>query len=206
MDYSIIDFTNLKPDLSEEELFEFLNKAKYIQPYSVCVSPDKVYKTALILSGEKIKITTVVGFPSGNHKAIIKAIEAKEALNCGADEIDYVINRSLSIDGIVSEAECIKNSVGKNVVVKAILEVEELSIEKVEAICFALRDKVDFVKTSTGMIKKHTAFYKAEIVRKMKKAFQGKVKASGGISTEEDFQLMIDAGADRIGTSSTSGY
>ena len=206
MNYSIIDFTNLKPELSEAELFEFLSKAKNIKPYSVCVSPDKVYKTALILSGEKIKITTVVGFPSGNHKAIIKAIEAKEALNCGADEIDYVINRSLDIDGIVSESEYIKNSVGKNVIVKAILEVEELSIEKVKAICFALRGKVDFVKTSTGTIKKFLTIHKADIVKIMKNAFQGKVKASGGISSDYDFDSMVSAGADRIGTSSISGY
>ncbi len=207
IDRKKIDLTNLSPNLTENELEHFLTEAIQYNPYAVCLSPDKVLYAYRFLKDTDIKVCTVIGFPNGNHDYIIKAIEATKAIQNGAEEIDYVINRSLllstNIEELIDEAQCLRHSVGKRIVIKAILETSELSIEQIAEACVALYGIVDFVKTSSGFSKKGGAT--VEAIQLMKRYFHN-VKASGGVKTIDDYWTMIAAGATRIGTSQLIGY
>jgi deoxyribose-phosphate aldolase len=152
-------------------------------------------------------VASVVGFPSGAHRAIVKAGEAEQACADGAREIDMVINLAAVADGhwneVTAEVVELRHIVGSGVVLKVIIESALWSdMQIVESVKAAVAGGADFVKTSTGYHKAGGA--SAHAVRVMRDTVGSKVgvKASGGVRTFATAMEMINAGADRLGTSS----
>ncbi|HVO74093.1 MAG TPA: deoxyribose-phosphate aldolase [Ignavibacteriaceae bacterium] len=201
-----IDHTLLKPDAAAGEIKKLCGEALEYKFGSVCCNPFFVPLCKELLRDE-IRICSVIGFPLGASKTEIKRIEASTALSDGAKEIDMVLNIGMLkeknygyvFNDISSVAEEVKK---QNGICKVILETCLLSDEeKINACLISKAAGADFVKTSTGFGKsganiKDVALMKSAVGDKMK------IKASGGIKTREDAELMIAAGADRIGTSS----
>jgi deoxyribose-phosphate aldolase len=199
-----IDHTLLKQNATREQIITLCQEAKKYDFASVCVNPTWVHTCAEQLAGSDVKVCTVIGFPLGATTTAAKAFETKNAIENGATEIDMVINIGALKDKhmtlVTEDIRAVKTAAGK-LVVKVIIETCLLSDEeKVLACEAALSAGADFVKTSTGF---STAGATVEDVRLMKSVVGSKalVKAAGGVRTYEDLVAMIDAGADRIGTS-----
>ena len=173
---------------------------------SVCVNSYYVPYVANLLHGSDVKICSVVGFPLGAMSTRAKALEAKIAVMDGADEIDMVINvgalkdRDYSV--VLEDIKAVKEACGEHIL-KVIIETCLLTDdEKVKACELAKEAGADFVKTSTGF---STAGAKVEDVRLMRETVGPDmgVKASGGIHDKEFAKELVDAGANRLGTSAT---
>ena len=202
---ALIDHTILKQDANQQDIIKLCDEAVKFGFAAVCINPIYVKLASNRLSGTNVKVCTVVGFPLGANTTETKAFETKQAVSNGADEIDMVINISYLKDGyedrIVEDiAEVVKASDGKTV--KVIIETALLSEqEKILACRCAVKAGAHFVKTSTGFAKKGAALDDIKLMRKVVGEEFG-VKASGGIKTLEDAVNMVQAGANRIGTSS----
>lgn len=220
------DHTILKPDATTEEVDAICWEAIQYDFASVCVNGARTKQVSCMLENTDVKVCTVVGFPLGAMNTIAKQFEAVTAIEDGADEIDMVINIGAVKDGnweLVKEdiaqvkEVCTHNTVGRDVVLKVIIETCLLSDEeKVKACEAAVEAGADFVKTSTGFSKGGAT---AEDVKRMRKTVDAKttqleketgktynrvkVKASGGIRDIESAKEMLAAGADRLGTSAT---
>ena len=200
-----IDHTLLKPTTTERQIIDLCNEAKKYEFYAVCVNSCYVALAKKLLSKTKIKIATVIGFPLGATTTETKVFEAKNAINDGADEIDMVINmgflRSKNYVAVFKDISDVKLAIGK-IPLKVILEISELSKNEIVKGCeICLDANVDFIKTSTGFSKSGATLTAVKIIKKIVKD-GAKIKASGGIKDLETAQKYIDAGADRIGTSS----
>ncbi len=206
MEYNkFIDHTNLKQDATKEDIKKLCEEAISYDFMSVCVNPDFVKFASDLLLDSEVKVCTVIGFPLGASTTRTKVFETKDALKNGADEIDMVINVSAlkdkNYDFVKNEIASIKK-VCKKHILKVILETCLLTDEEIVAACkLAKEAKADFVKTSTGFSKGGATVEAVKLMRETVKDSMG-VKASGGIKTHEDLIKMIDAGANRIGTSS----
>ena len=206
MEYNkFIDHTNLKQDATREDIKKLCEEAISYDFMSVCVNPDFVKFASDLLLDSEVKVCTVIGFPLGASTTRTKVFETKDALKNGADEIDMVINVSAlkdkNYDLVKNEIASIKK-VCKKHILKVILETCLLSNEEIVAACkLAKEARADFVKTSTGFSKGGATIEAVKLMRETVKDSMG-VKASGGIKTHEDLIKMIDAGANRIGTSS----
>ena len=202
---ALIDHTILRQDANQQDIIKLCDEAVKFGFAAVCINPIYVKLASDRLSGTNVKVCTVVGFPLGANTTETKAFETKQAVSNGADEIDMVINISYLKDGyedrIVEDiAEVVKASDGKTV--KVIIETALLSEqEKILACRCAVKAGAHFVKTSTGFAKKGAALDDIKLMRKVVGEEFG-VKASGGIKTLEDAVNMVQAGANRIGTSS----
>lgn len=199
-----IDHTLLQADATKEQIVELCKEAKEYDFASVCVNPSWIDVAKEELQGSDVKVCVVIGFPLGAMTKDVKVFEARDAIEKGADEVDMVIHIGKLKDGddayVTSEIKAIKEAVGDHVL-KVIIETCLLSDEeKVRACLDAKQAGADFVKTSTGF---STSGATVEDVALMKKTVgEGvSVKAAGGVRTKEDMMAMIDAGADRIGTS-----
>lgn len=203
----MIDHTLLKPEALTEEINRLCEEALTYRFASVCINPSFVPLCKKILK-DKIKVCTVAGFPLGASSIEVKRYEAAQALSEGANEIDMVLNigmlkeknYSYIFDDICSVADEARKA---GAVCKVILENCLLTDEeKIAACLIGIEAGVDFVKTSTGFNKSGAA---VRDVALMKFAGKGrlKVKAAGGIRTRKDAELMITAGADRIGASAS---
>lgn len=202
----LIDHTNVYRDAIEEDIKILCEQAKKYKFKNVCVTPTNVTLAKRELTGHDIGICAVIGFPLGVQTSKTKAFEANEAIINGTSEIDMVMNvgqlksgrKELvkqDIQGVVAAAD------GK--IVKVILETALLTNEeKVEACLIAQEAGASFVKTSTGFGGLEGATVKdVQLLRKTVAKDMG-VKASGGIRDLDTVLKMIDAGANRIGTSS----
>lgn len=201
-----IDHTVLKAIATEQQIKELCAEAKTYNFASVCVNPCWVPLCAKELASTKVMVCTVIGFPLGANATEIKAAEAKLAVEQGAHEVDMVINIGAAKSGDWKTVEYdireVVRAAGK-ATVKVIIETCYLTDdEKVKACEAAKRAGAHFVKTSTGF---GTGGATVEDVRLMKKTVGDalKVKASGGIRTYHDAIKMLEAGADRIGASSS---
>ena len=200
-----IDHTLLKPDSTKKDIQKVVDEAKKYDFASVMVNPCWIPFVKPQLAGTDVKAACVIGFPLGANTTATKVFEVKDAIANCADEVDMVINIGALKDGddayVTDEIRQLKEAAG-NHVLKVIIETCLLSDEeKVRACKDAVAAGADFVKTSTGF---STGGATVEDVKLMKEAVKGsdvKVKASGGVRTKEDMQAMIDAGAERIGTS-----
>lgn len=214
----IIDFTYLREDANIDRIEEICNMAKENGFYSVCIRPDYVSYAVNFLEGSDVKVVTVVSFPKGEDKTQEKVVETQKSISNGADEVDMVMNWKLLqkwskesedekkkdieqklYDDIRRVADVCHGS--DSVVLKVIIESGELTLDQVKKACeLCNKCGVDFVKTSTGYARP------AEIdkVRFMRSILPDhiKIKASGGIRTLQDIESFVNAGADRIGTSS----
>lgn len=202
----LFDHTLLKPDATKEEIIKLCNEAKKYDFASVCVNPDFVSLAAKELDGSDVNVCTVIGFPLGANLPEVKWMEATLALSQGAKEIDMVINVSdakmHNYEAIKSEIDKIRKAT-KGYVLKVIFETCLLSDEEIVEICkICAKEKVDFVKTSTGFSKGGAT---VEAVSLMNKTLNGacKIKASGGIHTKEQALALVEAGASRLGCSAS---
>jgi len=202
-----IDHTNLKAYASKEDIIKLCDEARRYNFYAVCVNPYRVKLAKEQLQGTNIKVATVIGFPLGATPTEVKVFEAKKALEDGADEVDMVLNIGALKDKAYKYvrndiAEVVRIAHEKGAIVKVIIETCYLSEEEKEIACkLAVEAGADFVKTSTGF---GTGGATIEDVKLMRKVVGDKlgVKAAGGIRTYEEALAMINAGANRIGTSS----
>ena len=200
-----IDHTALKASTSERDIIVLCNEAKEHQFYSVCVSGCYVPLAKQLVAKSDVKVCSVVGFPLGSMSTEAKAFEAKQAVQDGADEIDMVLNigllKSKNYVAVFKDISDVKLTIGKTPL-KVILEISELSKNEIIKACeICLDAKADFIKTSTGFSKSGATLTAVKIIKKTVRNHM-KIKASGGIKDYETVRKYIDAGADRIGTSS----
>lgn len=205
-----IDHTLLKSSATAEQVRELCAEARSNRFASVCVNPVWVPLVSRELSGSDVLVCTVIAFPLGANATEIKVEETKLAVKQGAHEVDMVINLGALKAGehrvVEEDIKAVVHAAtqaGKGkTVVKVIIETCFLSDEEKRIACeLARKAGAHFVKTSTGF---GTGGATADDVRLMRKTVGDsmKVKASGGIRSYHDAIAMLDAGADRIGTSS----
>lgn len=202
----LIDHTLLKPNATEQEIIKLCEEAKKYGFASVCVNPAYVSLCKQLLKDTNVKVCTVVGFPLGATTPTVKAIEAKEAIANGADEVDMVINigalksgnYQLVLDDIKAVREATRGKILKVIIETAYLTREE----KIKACELAKEAGADFVKTSTGFGPSGATVEDVMLMKSVVGPKMG-VKASGGIRTLEDALKMVKAGATRIGASAS---
>lgn len=200
-----IDHTLLKPDASQEQIMNLIEEATEHDFASVCVNPTWVAFAAQALKGTDVKVCTVIGFPLGANTPEVKAFEAEDAIQNGADEIDMVINigalKSQDYELVEKDIRAVVEA-AKGTLVKVIIETCLLTDdEKVKACQIAQKAGADFVKTSTGFSIGGATVADVALMRKTVGPDMG-VKASGGARSYEDALAFIKAGATRIGASS----
>lgn len=201
----IIDHTILNPQATLEDVDNLCKEAAECGFCSVCVNSSFVYYCAEKLKNTHIKVCSVVGFPHGAMSTDGKAAETKAAVRDGADEIDMVVHIGMIKSGnweyVKEDIAAVVAAAGEGVIVKVILEMCLLSEEEKIRACEICKEAgADFVKTSTGFSTGGASVEDVRLMRKTVGAEMG-VKAAGGIRTIEDVKTMVEAGADRIGTS-----
>ncbi|GAC41589.1 deoxyribose-phosphate aldolase [Paenibacillus popilliae] len=202
----MIDHTLLRADAVKGDITKLIEEAKRYQFASVCVNPTWVAYCAERLAGTSVKVCTVIGFPLGASTSAVKAYETVDAIANGATEVDMVINIGQLKAGNDDDAErdiaAVVTAAAGKALVKVIIETCLLTEEeKVRACELAVKAGADFVKTSTGF---STGGATREDVALMRRTVgeRAGVKASGGVRSLEDVNMMIEAGATRIGASS----
>ncbi len=205
--YKMIDHTLLKQDATSEEIKKLCKEALEYNFASVCVNPTNVELAAKILNGSLVKVCTVIGFPLGANTTKIKVLEAKDAIENGATEVDMVINigrlKDKDYDYVKKDIEAVVNEVKGKALIKVIIETCLLADEeKVIACKLASEAKADFVKTSTGFSTGGATPFDVKLMRETVGENMG-VKASGGVRTSEYAKELIKNGANRIGASAS---
>ena len=206
---SLIDQTLLKPDATKDDIRRLCREAMDYGFWSICINPSYIPLAASILQDTEIKICSVVGFPLGANTPEAKAFEAEKALRDGANEIDMVINLGALKSG---DYELVKRDIRsvveqgirfqRGIIVKVIIETGLLIDSEKALACKVVKESgANFVKTSTGINSRGATVQDVEFIRRLVGPEFG-VKASGGIRTYEDAIKLIEAGANRIGTSS----
>lgn len=201
---SHVDHTLLKAFATWEDIQKLCEEAMEYHTASVCVPPSYI-KRIHDTYGEKINICTVVGFPLGYSTTKVKVAETVQAIEDGASEVDMVINiadvKNGDFDKVTEEIRSLKQAAGDKIL-KVIIETCYLTEEEKIAMCKAVTEAgADYIKTSTGF---GTGGATMEDILLFKK-FIGphvKMKAAGGVKSVEDMEAFLEAGCDRIGTSS----
>lgn len=200
-----IDHTLLKANATRSQIEKLCEEAKTMNFKTVCINPSWISTCKELLAGSEVGVCTVIGFPLGAMTTAAKAFEAANAIDEGADEVDMVINigrlKNQELEYVTEDIRQVKKACGDHVL-KVIIETCLLTDEeKVQACKACVEAGADFVKTSTGF---STAGATVADVALMKKTVDGKclVKAAGGVKCYDDLVNMVEAGADRIGTSS----
>ncbi len=189
-------------------LKRFVQEAIQYQFAAVCIPPLYVKKAKEVLNSSLIKVATVIGFPLGYNAIEAKVAEIVLAMVDGADELDMVINISAIKNNdwnfIANEINSIMPIVkSKNKTIKVIIESGILTDSEIIKCCDIYGAAgVDYVKTSTGYAEKGATIHAVKLIR-AHLAEEVKIKASGGIKTYAFAKELIDAGADRLGCSSS---
>lgn len=200
---SKVDHTLLSQTSTWEEIKSICDDGMKYKTASVCIPPCYV-KSAKEYVKDSLKICTVIGFPNGYSTLETKLFETQNALNSGADEIDMVINlgdvKQKKFDVIEDEIREIK-SVCKDKILKVIIETCLLTDEEKIKMCEVIsKSGADYIKTSTGFSKSGATIHDVELF-KNNISDSVKIKAAGGISSLEDAENFLKAGASRLGTS-----
>lgn len=201
-----IDHTLLKPEATSAEVVKLCEEAKKFGFATVCVNSINVGTAARALAGSSVVPIAVVGFPLGAALPTAKAFETREAVRCGAKEIDMVINigalKSKDYALVQKDIEAVVNA-AKPWPVKVILECSQLSTEeKIIGCALSKAAGAAFVKTSTGFSSGGATAEDIALMRRVVGEDMG-VKASGGVRSTEDAMNMLKAGANRIGASAS---
>ena len=201
--YTHIDHTQLKQTADWASIQQLCEEAIEGGAASVCIPPCYVKQAADYVEG-KMKICTVIGFPNGYQTTTVKLVETKEALADGAEEIDMVINlcdvKNGNYANVAHEIKALKQACG-NRVLKVIVETCFLTEEEKVTLCHIVTAAgADYIKTSTGFGSGGATIEDVELFRRECGA-EVKIKAAGGIRTQEDAEKMLNAGADRLGSS-----
>lgn len=202
-----IDHTLLKAFSTWDQIKALCDDAVEYKTASVCIPPSFV-KRAKETYGDALNVCTVIGFPLGYNTTAVKAFEVKEAIREGASEVDMVINigalKDKDYDYVQNEIAELKKAAGDNIL-KVIVETCYLTEEEKAKVCELVTNAgADYIKTSTGFgtggaTIEDINLFKAHIGPSVK------MKASGGVKTVEDLEMFLDAGCERIGTSSAIG-
>ena len=200
---SAVDHTLLTQTATWEEIKGICDDAVKYATASVCIPAAYVERAKKYL-GNKMAVCTVIGFPNGYSTTAVKAFEAKNAIENGADEIDMVINIGWVKDGLydkqLEEIRKIKEICG-NHILKVIVETCLLTREEKIRMCEIVTESgADFIKTSTGFSTAGATFddvalFAEHIGPKVR------IKAAGGIKTLDDAERFLSLGASRLGTS-----
>lgn len=203
---SQIDHTLLRPDATLADITKLCTEARRYHFYSVCVNGSWVSAARKALKGSGVKVAAVVGFPLGAMCQESKWAETEIAIADGADEIDFVLNIGRLKQG---DTRYVRKEIRNEVVaahgrpVKVIIETCLLSRkEKILACRIAADAGASFVKTSTGFGGGGATVEDVRLMRKTVGPDVG-VKASGGIRDLKTALAMIEAGANRLGTSAS---
>ncbi|RYL93477.1 deoxyribose-phosphate aldolase [Sporolactobacillus sp. THM7-4] len=204
----LIDHTNLRPDASKEDMEKLCEEAKTYHFRMVAINQVQTALCASLLKGTDIHVGAAISFPLGQTTIAAKLTETKDALDHGADEIDYVINiseiKNKNYDYIRSEmSQIVQLCRAHQAISKVIFENAYLSANEIIKLAEIAKDvRPDFIKTSTGFGPGGATF---EDVRLMKQTVGSavKVKAAGGIRDAQTFIKMIKNGAERIGCSAS---
>ncbi|MHC0552522.1 deoxyribose-phosphate aldolase [Salinicoccus sp. CNSTN-B1] len=201
-----IDHTLLKPEATQDQIFELCKEAKEYDFCSVCINPAWVATSRDLLEDSNVKVCTVIGFPLGASTSEVKAFETMNAIQNGADEVDMVINigalKSGNEDLVYNDIKSVCDAAGQEVIVKVIIETALLDSDEIVKACeLSKKAGADFVKTSTGFNGEGAKVKDVALMRMTVGEDMG-VKASGGVRSFEDAKLMIESGATRIGASS----
>ena len=203
-----IDHTTLKIDTKKTDIKQLCSEAEGNNFHAVCVPPYFVRDASMLLKDSDVKIATVIGFPLGYSATPSKAAEIHKAIDDGADELDVVINVSAVKSGDWNYVQNDIKTVAlatqmKGKIIKVILETGLLNEKEIKKLCEICTEVgVNYVKTSTGFNGDGAT---VEVVEFLRANLPNtiKIKASGGIRSAKKAIKMIDAGADRIGTSSS---
>ena len=200
---SVCDHTLLNPAATWEEIKQTLDDAMAYHTASACIPPYFV-TAAKNYVGNRLPICTVIGFPNGYNSTLVKSAETLEALKAGADEIDMVINlcefKAGNYAYVSNEIQVIKQLCGRKIL-KVIIETCLLTTEeKIKACELVTLAGADYIKTSTGFSFGGATVSDVKLLREHV-GKNVKVKAAGGITSIADAEMLIEAGADRLGTS-----
>lgn len=203
---SYIDHTLLKADATTEAILKLCDEARTYNFYSVCVNSGWVPTCIRALNGSAVRVSAVVGFPLGANLSGAKAFEAAKAAECGATDIDMVLQVGALLAGdetlVRDDIRAVVEAVKGKAIVKVILETGFLNEEQKRTGCrLAEEAGAHFVKTSTGF---GPGGATVDDVKLMRAAVSPdvQVKASGGVRDLAAALAMIEAGATRLGTSS----
>jgi len=212
-----IDHTNLKAEATHEDIQKLCEEGAHYGFYSVCVNPYYVAAAQGFLKNlgaSCVSICTVIGFPLGMNLSNVKARETVQALKDGATEFDMVLNigqlRERNCEYVRDDIKAVLSEIQPNQILKVIIETGLLNdAQKVDAAKLVLDSGAHFVKTSTGTLKDSAGATLGATIADIKLLRQSvgtqiSIKASGGISSTEQALAMIEAGADRLGTSQST--
>ncbi len=200
---SLTDHTLLDRCASWEDIKRILNEGIKYSAASVCIPPCYIKRAKEYVNGN-LKLCTVIGFPSGYQTERLKVFEAECAVSDGADEIDMVINlgdvKNGDFDKISGEINAVKRACSGRIL-KVIIETCYLCEEEKIKLCQIISESdADFIKTSTGFGASGATLEDIKLMARHMKNGK-KIKAAGGISTLEDADAFLSAGASRLGTS-----
>ena len=200
---SLINCTNLHNMISEEEMIEYLDKVGNMNFNCITISPTYVSLASEKLANTNIKIATVVGFPLGFETTEGKLVQAKKALEDGADVIEAVINLSHLKDHkyklIREELNQLRELLGDKTL-KVIVEMQAIEDSEKASIAKVLEEaKVDFIKTSTGFVAPDNIYSKVNDINIVQKyAPQLKIEIYGGVDNYKLANQLLTGGADLI--------
>jgi deoxyribose-phosphate aldolase len=202
----MIDHTELKPEAKREKIKQLCEEALNYRFAAVCINAGHVQYAAELLKGSDVKVCCVVGFPLGATLSEVKAYETKEVVRLGAQEVDMVMNigalRDKNYDLVKADIEAVVGAAGA-APTKVILETGFLNDDEKRKACLLAKDAgAHFVKTSTGFGPMGATPYDVRLMRETVGPDVG-VKAAGGIRSFKDALQVIEAGADRLGCSSS---
>jgi deoxyribose-phosphate aldolase len=202
-----IDHTLLKPEATREQVDKLCEEAIEYGFYSVCVNTTWTAYCARKLRGKGVRVCTVIGFPLGAMDSRAKSFETRNSIENGADEIDMVMNvgalKSGDLKTVEEDIRWVLRACRQNTILKVIIENALLTDEeKVLACQIAKRAGAHYVKTSTGFASSGATVEDIALMRRTVGLKMG-VKAAGGVRSYEDALAMIQAGASRIGASSS---
>ncbi len=203
----MIDHTLLSAVSTESDIIRICGEAKQHGFATVCVNPYWVPTASKALAGSKVGLTTVIGFPLGASRTEIKAAEAADAIVAGATEIDMVLNmgalKSRQLAAVQHDIEAVVKACKGKAAVKVIIETCYLTDEeKQQAALICKQAGADFVKTSTGFGTGGATMEDIALIRHIVGPHMG-IKASGGIRDLDTACKLIQAGATRLGVSSS---
>lgn len=203
---NFLDYTLLKPNTTVQDITNLCREAEKHELKAVCIPPYYVEFASKQLTGAKPLVCTVVGFPMGYSSIASKVEEIRRAIDQGVSEIDAMINvsavKSQDWNYVKNEIESLTTAVHlKGKVIKLIFETGLLTKEEIKKLCnYAKENSVDFVKNSTGF---HAEGASVATVQFLRENLPNsiKIKAAGGIRSAEFARQLLEAGANRLGSS-----
>ena len=200
---SAVDHTLLAQDAAWDQIRALCDDGVRYGCASVCIPASYVARARDYL-GDRLPVCTVIGFPNGYSTTAVKCFEAEDAVTNGADEIDMVINlgwvKDRRWEDLLREIRAVKASCGEKIL-KVIIETCLLTDEEKIKLCEIVSDSgADFIKTSTGFAgggatREDVALFAAHVAPHVR------IKAPGGISSQQDAEEFLRLGASRLGTS-----